>query len=94
MASRASNFCIDAHDPYAQTMWWAKVLEDFTVDVGAKLSPEALQNFQKLPTETQAQIAKAVDVALQTPRWVFLQVLTELRELCSEMVSVPVMWIL
>ncbi len=29
MASRASNFCIDAHDPYAQTMWWAQVLEDF-----------------------------------------------------------------
>ena len=32
MASRASNFCIDAADPYAQTMWWAEVLEDFTVD--------------------------------------------------------------
>ena len=29
MASRASNFCIDAHDPYAQTVWWAQVLEDF-----------------------------------------------------------------
>ena len=29
MASRASNFCIDAHDPYAQTMWLAQVLEDF-----------------------------------------------------------------
>ena len=29
MASRAANFCIDAHDPYAQTMWWAEVLEDF-----------------------------------------------------------------
>ncbi|MGN6252756.1 MAG: VOC family protein [Marmoricola sp.] len=28
MASRASNICIDAHDPYAQTMWWAQVLED------------------------------------------------------------------
>jgi Glyoxalase-like domain len=32
MASRASNFCIDAADPYAQTLWWAQVLEDFTVD--------------------------------------------------------------
>jgi hypothetical protein len=32
MASRASNFCIDAHDPYAQTRWWAQVLEDFVVD--------------------------------------------------------------
>jgi hypothetical protein len=29
MASRASNFCIDAHDPWAQTVWWSKVLEDF-----------------------------------------------------------------
>src|SRR3712207_4391323 len=29
MASRAANFCIDAHDPYAQTMWWAEFLEDF-----------------------------------------------------------------
>lgn len=29
MASRAANFCIDARDPYAQTMWWAQVLEDF-----------------------------------------------------------------
>ncbi len=31
MASRASNFCIDAADPYAQMTWWSKVLEDFTV---------------------------------------------------------------
>lgn len=31
MASRASNFCIDARDPWAQTLWWSKVLEDFTL---------------------------------------------------------------
>ncbi|MGI8767931.1 MAG: VOC family protein [Propionibacteriaceae bacterium] len=31
MASRASNFCIDAADPYAQTMWWAQVLDDFVL---------------------------------------------------------------
>ncbi len=31
MASRASNFCIDASDPWAQTLWWSKVLEDFTL---------------------------------------------------------------
>jgi hypothetical protein len=31
MASRASNVCIDAADPYAQTMWWAQVLEDFVL---------------------------------------------------------------
>ena len=32
MASRASNFCIDAADPYAQTLWWAQVLDDFVID--------------------------------------------------------------
>ncbi|WP_166138025.1 VOC family protein [Nocardioides ochotonae] len=31
MSSLVSNLCIDAADPYAQTMWWAQVLEDFTV---------------------------------------------------------------
>ena len=29
MASETANFCIDAADPYAQTMWWKEVLEDF-----------------------------------------------------------------
>ncbi len=40
MASRASNFCIDAADPYAQTMWWAEVLEDFTVDDSWAMKPD------------------------------------------------------
>jgi hypothetical protein len=40
MASRVSNVCIDAHDPYAQTMWWAKVLEDFRVDDSWEMKPE------------------------------------------------------
>ena len=31
MASRASNLCLDAADPWAQTLWWSKVLEDFTL---------------------------------------------------------------
>ncbi|GAA2154003.1 VOC family protein [Nocardioides koreensis] len=31
MASRASNFCIDAHDPWSQTVWWSKVLDDFVL---------------------------------------------------------------
>ena len=31
MASRTSNFCIDAADPWAQTQWWAQVLDDFTL---------------------------------------------------------------
>ncbi len=34
MASRASNFCIDAADPWAQTLWWSQVLEDFTIPEG------------------------------------------------------------
>jgi hypothetical protein len=40
MASRASNFCIDAADPYAQTMWWGQVLEDFTVDDEWAMNPD------------------------------------------------------
>ncbi|HSK32140.1 MAG TPA: VOC family protein [Propionicimonas sp.] len=32
MASRTSNFCIDARDPYAQVLWWAQVLDDFRID--------------------------------------------------------------
>jgi hypothetical protein len=29
MASRTSNFCIDARNPQAQVAWWAQVLDDF-----------------------------------------------------------------
>lgn len=36
-----------------------KRIEDFKVDVFPKLSPEAQEAFAKLPTETQAQVAKA-----------------------------------
>ena len=39
MGSRASNFCIDAADRYAQSMWWAKVLEDFTVEDDWEMKP-------------------------------------------------------
>ncbi len=39
MASRASNFCIDAADPYAQTMWWAQVLSDFVADPADEMKP-------------------------------------------------------
>jgi hypothetical protein len=31
MASRTSNYCLDAHDPAAQARWWAQVLVDFTL---------------------------------------------------------------
>lgn len=34
-------------------------IKDFAVDVDTKLTPEALQNFESLPTETQDLIAKA-----------------------------------
>jgi len=40
MASRTSNFCIDAHHPYAQTLWWAQVLEDFVIDPGDEMKPD------------------------------------------------------
>lgn len=36
-----------------------KTIQDFSVTIAPKLSPEALENFAKLPTETQAQIANA-----------------------------------
>lgn len=39
MASRAANFCIDAHDPYAQTLWWAHVLDDFAVVESDEMAP-------------------------------------------------------
>lgn len=32
MSCRTANFCIDAADPYAQTMWWAQVVDDFVPD--------------------------------------------------------------
>lgn len=32
MTSRAANFCIDAADPYAQTLWWSQVLGDYVID--------------------------------------------------------------
>jgi hypothetical protein len=41
MASRASNFCIDTRDPYAQTLWWAQVVEDFVIDEdGVDVDPD------------------------------------------------------
>lgn len=39
MASRASNFCIDAHDPYAQMEWWEQVLEDFVRESDWDMKP-------------------------------------------------------
>lgn len=40
-----------------------EVIEDFTVDVAPKLSPEALAAFTELPAETQAQIARAYETS-------------------------------
>ncbi|MET7833609.1 Glyoxalase-like domain-containing protein [Micromonospora sediminicola] len=37
MASRTSNFCFDAIDPYAQVTWWSAVLDDFQL-----LNPEEM----------------------------------------------------
>jgi hypothetical protein len=40
MASRTSNFCIDARDPYAQVQWWAQVLDDFRLDDLDEMTPD------------------------------------------------------
>ncbi|MBZ5736271.1 VOC family protein [Nocardioides sp. TRM66260-LWL] len=32
MASRLANLCFDAHDTYAQAVWWDAVLDDFAHD--------------------------------------------------------------
>ena len=40
MASRTSNFCIDARDPYALVQWWAQVLDDFRLDDLDEMSPD------------------------------------------------------
>lgn len=31
MTTHISNITFDAHDPYAQTVWWDQILEDFTI---------------------------------------------------------------
>ena len=40
MASRASNFCIDAHDIQGQARWWAQVLEDFRLPTEEELGED------------------------------------------------------
>lgn len=40
MSSRAGNFCIDAADPKAQTLWWARVLDDFVIDAEDNLDDD------------------------------------------------------
>ena len=39
MASRVSNVCVDAHDPYAQMRWWSQVLDDFVPDEKWEMKP-------------------------------------------------------
>ncbi|MBE7161371.1 MAG: VOC family protein [Williamsia herbipolensis] len=34
MTARIANISFDAHDPYAQMIWWDKVLEDFHITPG------------------------------------------------------------
>ncbi len=41
MASRTSNFCIDAADPWAQVRWWAQVLDDFRLVEDPEMGPDA-----------------------------------------------------
>lgn len=39
MSSRIGNLCVDSHDPYAQTLWWAQVLEDYVIDPDDEMAP-------------------------------------------------------
>lgn len=39
MSAVIRNLCFDAHDAYAQTMWWNDVLEDFAVEDGDGMAP-------------------------------------------------------
>lgn len=39
MSSRVANLCLDAADPYAQTMWWSEVVEDFTLPSDEEQQP-------------------------------------------------------
>ncbi|GAB4066809.1 VOC family protein [Angustibacter speluncae] len=41
MASRTSNFCIDAADPWAQVRWWAQVLDDHRFVEDDEMGPDA-----------------------------------------------------
>lgn len=45
-----------------------QTVQDFAVTIAPKLSPEALENFSKLSTETQTQIAKAYDTGSKKDR--------------------------
>ncbi|MBO1768448.1 MULTISPECIES: VOC family protein [Allobranchiibius] len=51
MASRASNFCIDAADPYTQTRWWAQVLDDFVIDPEYDADPGAEEDGLRGPDD-------------------------------------------
>ncbi|MBO1754157.1 VOC family protein [Allobranchiibius sp. CTAmp26] len=51
MASRASNFCIDAADPYTQTRWWAQVLDDFVIDPEDDGDPDAEEDGLRGPDD-------------------------------------------
>lgn len=43
MASRTSNFCIDAADPWAQVRWWAQVLDDYRFVEDDEMGPDAAE---------------------------------------------------
>ena len=49
-----------------------KTIKDFTVNIEAKLDPSAVENFAKLPTETQAMIASAYKKGSKKDRKVIL----------------------
>jgi len=40
MSTIIGNICIDAEDPQAQSVWWAKVLRDFEIDPDCDISDD------------------------------------------------------
>jgi len=52
MASRASNFCIDAADPWSQVHWWAQVLDDFVLD-DSEMAPDDEECWLSGPDDRQ-----------------------------------------
>ena len=51
MASRASNFCIDAVDPYTQARWWSEVLDDFVLDPEFDTDPDTEEDGLRGPDD-------------------------------------------
>ena len=68
MASRASNFCIDAVDPYAQVRWWSLVLEDFQLLDEAEIGPDEEECWRVGPDDREIIFARVPEPKTVTNR--------------------------